>query len=143
MKLSLADGLKSRRKRLHLTQIDAASRIGTSQSRLAKMESADPSVSIDLLIKAFLSLGATPRDVGRTFMGAATPVTPTARKRAVGWVLRQARCLPMTSPNRIARRQNLSPNGAAFNSPGRQPSAVPTFYKLFLALLFELTGGGA
>jgi DNA-binding XRE family transcriptional regulator len=84
MKLSPADGLKGRRKRLQLTQIDAANRIGKSQSRLAKMESADRSVSIDLLIKALLSLGATPRDVGRTIIGAATPAKPTARKRVVG-----------------------------------------------------------
>ena len=37
----------------------------SSQSRIAKMEAGDPSVSLDLLIKALLTLGASSRDLGR------------------------------------------------------------------------------
>ena len=48
-----------------LTQIQAAKQLGSSQSRVAKMESADPSVSLDLLVKSLLNLGATPADIGR------------------------------------------------------------------------------
>lgn len=42
-----------------LTQVAAASKLHTSQSRLAKMEAGDLSVSIDLLIKSLFSLGVT------------------------------------------------------------------------------------
>ena len=40
-----------------------AERIGSGQSRVAKMEAAHPSVSLDLLIKALLATGATMPDV--------------------------------------------------------------------------------
>jgi hypothetical protein len=36
-----------------------------TQSRVAKMEAADPSVSIDLLVKALLELGATRAQVAK------------------------------------------------------------------------------
>lgn len=66
MKLALADNLKSRRRQLRLTQTDLARRLGSSQSRIAKMETADRSVSLDLLVRSLLSLGATAGDVGKT-----------------------------------------------------------------------------
>jgi hypothetical protein len=37
----------------------------SSQSRLAKMEAGDPTVSLDLLVQSLLALGASNRDVGR------------------------------------------------------------------------------
>ena len=58
MKLALAAGVKQRRIAKGLTQGDLASRLGSSQSRVAKLESADPSVSVDLLVRALLALGA-------------------------------------------------------------------------------------
>ncbi|MHB1155771.1 MAG: helix-turn-helix domain-containing protein [Phycisphaerales bacterium] len=65
MKLALARGLRKQRESQNLTQTELARRIGSSQSRVAKMESADPSVSLDLLVQSLLSLGAGPQDVAR------------------------------------------------------------------------------
>ncbi len=65
MRIALARQLREQRGRAGLTQLEAARRIGSSQSRLAKMESADPSVSIDLLIRSLLNLGASRRSIGR------------------------------------------------------------------------------
>jgi DNA-binding XRE family transcriptional regulator len=62
---SLSLAFQALRKRNKLTQAALATRIGSSQSRVAKMEVGDPSVSLDLLIRGMLALGATPRDVGR------------------------------------------------------------------------------
>ena len=58
IKLSLAEGLRRLRSERALTQEQVASRIGSSQSRVAKMEAADSSVSLDLLVRTLLSLGA-------------------------------------------------------------------------------------
>ena len=65
MKLSLASSLKKLRTKHGITQIQVAKRLRSSQSRVAKLESADPSVSIDLLVRALLSLGATRQQVGQ------------------------------------------------------------------------------
>lgn len=64
-KLALAEGLRRLRERQGLTQTDVARRIGSSQSRVAKMEVADPSVSTDLLLRCLFLLGASRRDVAR------------------------------------------------------------------------------
>jgi DNA-binding XRE family transcriptional regulator len=58
IKIFLATGLRRLRSEEQLTQEDVATRIGSSQSRVAKMEAADPSVSLDLLVRTLLSLGA-------------------------------------------------------------------------------------
>ena len=65
MKLELADSLRKRRQRRKLTQIQLARMVKSSQSRVAKMEAGDPSVSIDLLVRSLLALGASKRDVAR------------------------------------------------------------------------------
>lgn len=65
MKLALADSVKKRRLSRRLTQAKLARQIGSSQARIAKMEAADPSVSIDLLVRALLALGATRQEVAR------------------------------------------------------------------------------
>lgn len=69
LKLRLADGLKQRRLRRRLTQVQLAKVMHSSQSRVAKMEAGDPTVSVDLLIRSLLSLGATPQDLGRILSG--------------------------------------------------------------------------
>lgn len=71
LKLALARHLRELRTRRALTQGDVAGRIGSSQSRVAKMEAADASVSIDLLVKGLLALGATPEEIGRVIAEAA------------------------------------------------------------------------
>jgi DNA-binding transcriptional regulator YiaG len=56
-KRSLSRMLKQTREKLHLTQVEVAARLQTSQSRVAKMEKADPSVSSDLLLQSLFRLG--------------------------------------------------------------------------------------
>ncbi|MFA5889969.1 MAG: helix-turn-helix domain-containing protein [Actinomycetota bacterium] len=65
LKLALADHLRKIRNRRRWTQSMVAKLLDSSQSRVAKMEAADPSVSIDLLVRALLTLGATRSEVGR------------------------------------------------------------------------------
>lgn len=65
LKLALAGELKRLRERASLTQAEAASHLGSSQSRVAKMEAGDPSVSLDLLLRSALALGASRRDLAR------------------------------------------------------------------------------
>jgi DNA-binding XRE family transcriptional regulator len=65
IRLRLAEGLKTRRAQRGLTQQDVAKAAHSSQSRIAKMEAGDPTVSLDLLVKTLLALGATERDVAR------------------------------------------------------------------------------
>lgn len=65
MRLALSHALRERRVGAGLTQAALARRVGSSQSRVAKMEAGDPSVSLDLLIRALLAAGASRRDVGQ------------------------------------------------------------------------------
>ena len=65
MKLHLGDSLRQRRQRRKLTQVQLAKLIRSSQSRVAKMEGGDPSVSLDLLIRSLLALGASNRDLAK------------------------------------------------------------------------------
>ena len=67
LKLKLANRLKDARIQHRLTQKEFAKRIDSSQSRVAKMETGDRSVSLDLLIKALLALGVTNKDIGKSF----------------------------------------------------------------------------
>jgi predicted transcriptional regulator len=67
LKLELAEALRSRRKKHRLSQLQLARLLGSSQSRVAKMEAGDPSVSMDLLVRALLALGASRRELGRVF----------------------------------------------------------------------------
>jgi len=70
LRLRLADSLKTRRRRRNLTQTALARLIRSSQSRVAKMETGDPSVSLDLLVRSLLALGASNRDLARTISSA-------------------------------------------------------------------------
>ncbi len=65
MKLSLSHSLKELRLRKHMSQIDFARLIKSSQSRVAKMEAGSASVSFDLLIKSLLALGASEKDLAK------------------------------------------------------------------------------
>ncbi len=65
LKLALAQGLRARREERGLTQQEVALRTGSSQSRVTKMEAADSSVTVDLLIRALLSLGASRSEIAR------------------------------------------------------------------------------
>lgn len=65
MKLALAHCLREHRDAQNLTQEQLAKTLGSSQSRVAKMEAADSSVSMELLVRSLLMLGATRAEVGR------------------------------------------------------------------------------
>ena len=65
LKVRLAVALREWRRRRRLTQAELAKRLESSQSRIAKMESGDPSVTLDLLIRSLLALGASRRELSR------------------------------------------------------------------------------
>ncbi len=71
IKLALARRLRALREQRHWTQAELAKHVGSSQSRVAKMEAADPTVSVDLLVRSLLAAGANRRDLGRV-VGAKT-----------------------------------------------------------------------
>jgi len=62
-KLALSQCLRQRRTAQKISQAILAKRLKSSQSRVAKMEAADTTVSIDLLLRGLFALGAKPRDV--------------------------------------------------------------------------------
>lgn len=68
MRLNLAKAVRRRRLAQHCSQIELAQRLGSSQSRIAKIEAAEPEVSLDLLVRAMLATGAAPREVGRALV---------------------------------------------------------------------------
>lgn len=86
MKLALARRIKALRQRKRMTQSDLAKLIGSSQSRVAKLESADRSVSMELLVRSLATLGASRAQIGKVV---GTRVTrqkkkkPTRKKRRV------------------------------------------------------------
>jgi len=65
LRLKLSDAVREFRTRKHLTQVQLAELLESSQSRVAKVESADESVSLDLLIRSLLALGATHQDLAK------------------------------------------------------------------------------
>jgi ribosome-binding protein aMBF1 (putative translation factor) len=65
LKVRLIRMLRAARQASGMTQNELAGRIGSSQSRVAKMEAASPNVSLDLICKALLALGVTPRGIGK------------------------------------------------------------------------------
>ncbi len=69
LKMALGASLRAERRKRKITQVELASLLGSSQSRVAKMEAGDPSVSVDLLLKALLRLGVTNRELGRLVAG--------------------------------------------------------------------------
>ena len=69
MHLRLAQGLRQRRLRRNLSQTQLAKAVRSSQSRVAKMETGDPSVSLDLLIRSLLALGTFPREIAKLIAG--------------------------------------------------------------------------
>ncbi|HYH81046.1 MAG TPA: helix-turn-helix transcriptional regulator [Longimicrobium sp.] len=71
--LKLGDALRERRLQSGLTQVQLARRMGSSQSRVAKMELGSPSVSLDLLIRGLLATGATTQEIGAIIASAQPP----------------------------------------------------------------------
>ena len=65
LKLTLASSLREMRTSKNMTQADLAALLKSSQSRVAKMEAGDPTVSLDLLVRSLLSLGLTRETLAR------------------------------------------------------------------------------
>ncbi len=72
-RLAVSRALRARRQAKGVTQTALAKKLRSSQSRVAKMEAGDPSISLDLLLRAFFATGATRRDLARVL---------TSRRRA-------------------------------------------------------------
>jgi transcriptional regulator with XRE-family HTH domain len=69
LKLSLSQYLQEKRKTKHLTQIQMAKLISSSQSRVAKMEKAESSVSIDLILRSLFALGTETSEIADILIG--------------------------------------------------------------------------
>jgi transcriptional regulator with XRE-family HTH domain len=78
IRLGLARRLRELRQDRGWTQSALADHLGSSQSRVAKMEAADLSVSLDLMVRSLLAVGATCGDVGHV-MGSAQEILDRAR----------------------------------------------------------------
>ena len=78
LKLALSSELKDIRVEQGISQVELAGRLGSSQSRVAKMEASDPSVSIDLLIRGLLAAGASKSDIASAIAKSA----PKKRRRS-------------------------------------------------------------
>jgi predicted XRE-type DNA-binding protein len=75
LRVGLANAVRERRSQRSMSQEQLGRLLGSSQSRVAKMEAADPSVSIDLMVRSLLRMGASRKDV-------ASYIAAARRKRA-------------------------------------------------------------
>ena len=73
LRLRLSEALRDRRKSRSLSQVQLAKMLNSSQSRVAKMEGGDPSVSLDLLIRSLFTLGASQPDLARAIAANPAP----------------------------------------------------------------------
>jgi len=73
LRLRLSDAVRQLRKRKRLTQVQLAELLHSSQSRIAKVEAADESVSLDLLVRSLFVLGASNQDLAKVITGKAGP----------------------------------------------------------------------
>ena len=72
LKLALAVGVRQLREQRGMTQSALAEQLGSSQSRIAKMEAADRSVTVDLMMRSLLAIGATPGEIAKLIKRVAT-----------------------------------------------------------------------
>ncbi|RKY22094.1 MAG: transcriptional regulator [Planctomycetota bacterium] len=92
LRLALARRLRAERESQGLTQADVAKRVRSSQSRVAKMEAGDASVSTDLLLRSLVFLGVSFQELAAVF--AKLPEAKPAR-----------RARPARSKRGVARRK--------------------------------------
>ena len=81
MKLALAKKVKELRQSKKITQNELAELIGSSQSRVAKLEIADRSVSMELLVRSLAALGASRAQIGKIVGTKATAQKKTTSKK--------------------------------------------------------------
>lgn len=63
IKWSLMSAVKKFRLKRNLSQSDLAQRMKSSQSRIAKIEAGDASISLDLIVRALIATGASTKDI--------------------------------------------------------------------------------
>ena len=63
--------------------MELARRLGSSQSRVSKLEKADPTVTLDLMIRSMLAAGATSRDIAATIASTGKRGRPARREDSV------------------------------------------------------------
>ncbi len=68
LKLALVDAVRRTRQKRGMSQIDLAQRMHSSQSRIAKIEAGDASVSLDLIVRALIAAGASRKEVEQAFV---------------------------------------------------------------------------
>lgn len=81
LKIALSEELRQRRQDQGLSQVELARKLGSSQSRVAKMEATDPSVSVDLLIRGLFAAGASRKEIAQVLTRPACPRTRRATTR--------------------------------------------------------------
>ncbi len=65
LKLALSESVKERREQKRVTQVELARLLKSSQSRVAKIEAGDATVSLDLLVRSLIALGATRQELAQ------------------------------------------------------------------------------
>jgi DNA-binding XRE family transcriptional regulator len=73
IRLDISSLVKTQRAKRDWTQEQLARAIGSSQSRIAKLENGDPGISLDLMIKALLRLGTSKKQIGKLLEGELKP----------------------------------------------------------------------
>ena len=110
LRLALSRALRQWRNKNRLTQAELAKRLKSSQSRVAKMETGDPSVSLDLLIRSLLSLGASPSRVGEDHLPAPARFCGlTPGKRLLGILKHHNRYCACLAPKVLGHRRREQP----------------------------------
>lgn len=69
IRLEISELIRLQRKKQGWTQVELARTLGSSQSRVAKMEVGDPNTSLDLMLKGLLSLGVSKKELGELLTG--------------------------------------------------------------------------
>ena len=83
MKLALSQAFAERRRKRRISQPRVAELMGSSQSRVAKMEAGDRSVSLDLLTRGLLVLGAKPADIAKALSPAKTATKKKSTRKKI------------------------------------------------------------
>lgn|SRR5690554_3719955 len=69
IRLEISQLVKSQRTKKGISQEQLAQAIGSSQSRIAKMEAGDFGISLDLMIKALINLGTSKKQIRKLLGG--------------------------------------------------------------------------
>ena len=68
LKVTLSQLVKQKRAASNLSQNALAEKMNSSQSRVAKIEAGDPSVSLDLMVRALFSTGTTRQEIAKAIL---------------------------------------------------------------------------